>query len=335
MSARSALRVGVAGATGMLGSELLVALEETGFPIDELLPIASAESVGGEIELRDECWRIAGDDASLRDLDLLVLCAPAPVSLELARRALHAQVPVLDLSGALAGLRDVPLVVAGDDLRAESLRAPIVAAPGVIALPLALVLGPIAKRAKLSRIVATALTSASAAGRAGVEALSAESIALFNQQDAPEAVLADVPRAFDCIPATGPEEEHGETESEVRVGRSLHRLLGDEVGLALSMLRVPTFVGDGATLLITTREAITPDEARRALASAPAIELCEGDDPRAATTRTAAGRDVVLVGRVRRDPSCEQGLQLWLAADGVRLAAVHGARIAAAWLAAR
>lgn len=335
MSARAALRVGVAGATGMLGSELLVALEESEFPIEELLPIASSDSRGDEFELRGESYPVVGDDASLGGLDLLMLCAPQPISLELARRALHAHVPVLDLSGALAGLPDVPLIVADRSTSAEALRAPIVAAPAGPALAWSLVLAPLADSAGLSRVVGTVLASASTAGRAGVEALSSESIALFNQQEVPEPGVLGSAVAFDCVPVMGTDEGEGDTTAELELARSLRRTFGAGLRLALTMVRVPTFAGDGATLVIETTHDLSVEDARLLLAKAPGVVLVDSDDPCAATTRSSAGRDAVLVGRVRRDPSCDHGLQLWLAADGVRLSAAHGARLAAAWLAAR
>lgn len=335
MSAVAGLRVAVAGATGLLGGELLVALEESRFPIDELVPIGSQDSAGGVVELAGEPFDVLSVGAPLRGVDLMLLCTPPEPSLELARRALHAAVPVLDLSGTFAATPEVPLVIADLEPAGEALRAPLVAAPTAPGLALALVLAPIARALGVVRAVATLLSSASTAGRAGVETLSSESIALFNQQELPELSAFAHPVAFDCVPGHGADEGAGETASERALESALHRLLGADLRLAITMLRVPTFAGDGATLALETRSEASVETLKSLLAKAPGLELDESGDPRAPSTRAATGRDVVLVGRVRRDPSSERGALLWIAADGVRLAAAHGARLAHAWLAAR
>jgi len=334
VSGRPALRVGLAGATGTLGGELLRLLEERRFPIGELLPIASAESRGSAVELRGEPWDVAGSDASLRGLDLIILCAPPGPSLELARRALHAEVPCLDLSGALAGTPEVPLVVVDLGTTPEQLRAPIVAAPAGPALAWALALAPLAAAAGLERVVGTALVAVSAGGRAGIEALSQESIALFNQQDLPEPEVFGQPIAFDCLPSLGEADEEGASAHERALVRDLRALLGDALRVGVTSVRVPTFTGDGAILAIETSRPLALADARALLAKAPGVSVVDeaGAGP---STRTSAGQEEVLVGRLRRDPSHERGLLLWIAADALCVAARNGALLAEAWLAAR
>lgn len=333
MSARAALRVGVGGATGALGGELIGLLGERRFPIGTLVPIASEGSLGSAVELRGEPWTVVGPSTPLHGLDLLFLCAPPAASLELARRALHAEVPCIDLSGALSGAPGVPLVVAELGAAADRLRAPIVAAPAGPALAWSLVLAPLAGAAGLERVVATALVAASSGGRAGIASLSEESIALFNQQDLPEPAAFGHPVAFDCVPLLGDPDADGASAHERALARDLHALLGDAVRIAASSVRVPTFSGDGGTLAVETSRLLAPDTARAVLAKAPGVRLVENDDP--PSTRASVGRDEVLVGLVRRDPSHERGLLLFVAADALRVAARNGVLLAEAWLAAR
>jgi len=333
VSARASLRVGVAGATGALGGELIGLLEERRFPIGELAPFASEDSLGSAIELRGEAWSVLGPDEPLRGLDLLFLCAPPAASLELARRALHAAVPCLDLSGALAGTPDVPLVVAELGAPSERLRAPIVAAPAGPALAFSLVLAPLAAAAGLERVSATALVAASSGGRGGIESLSQESIALFNQQDLPDADTFGRPVAFDCVPCVGEPDESGDSAHERAIARELRALLGDALRVGVTSVRVPTFSGDGGIVAVETARPLAPEAARAILAKAPGVALF--DDPEGPSTRASAGQDDVLVGRLRRDPSSERGLLLFTAADALRIAARNGALLAEAWLAAR
>jgi aspartate-semialdehyde dehydrogenase len=334
VSGRAVLRLGVVGATGALGGELVGLLEERRFPVGELLPIATEDSRGAAVELRGEAWNVVGPDAPLRGLDLLFLCAPPTVSLELARRALHAEVPCLDLSGALAGMPEVPIVVAALGAGVEQLRAPIVAAPASPALAWSLALAPLASAAGLERVVGTALVTASAGGRRGIESLSQESIALFNQQDAPEPEVFGRPVAFDCLPDLGDLDEQGDSPLERALARDLRALIDPDLRVAVTAVRVPTFAGDGATLAVETARPLAVDAARAALEKAPGVQLWD-EEAAGPTTRASAGQDDVLVGRLRRDPSVERGLLLWIAADALRLAARNGIQLAEAWLAAR
>jgi aspartate-semialdehyde dehydrogenase len=116
---------------------------------------------------------------------------------------------------------------------------------------------------------------------------------------------------------------------ECSLASDLRRLVGEGVGIAVSSVRVPTFAGDAATLCLETETALDPREARELLAKAPGVELWDVD-AEGPNTRATAGRDVVLVGRLRRDPSSERGLLLWLAADTLHLAAANGVKLAEA-----
>jgi aspartate-semialdehyde dehydrogenase len=202
-----------------------------------------------------------------------------------------------------------------------------VATPSGSALTWALVLRPLAEQAGLRRVVGTVLESASAAGRAGVEALYAESLALFNQDDPPEDAGLGRPIAFDCLPATGPLGEGGATDGEEALKRTLGRLLDPKVQISATAVRVPVFVGQGSVLAIETERPLDPKQAEALLAKAPGVEVWE-ENAEALTTRAASGRDEALISRVRRDPSCENGLLLWVAADVLRLAATNAVALA-------
>ena len=325
------LRVALVGATGVLGSEVLAVLSESSLAIGELVPVATDRSLGQEVEFRGVNHPVETELPELGGLDLLFLCAPAAASLDLARRAIRAEVPCIDASGALAAAEDLPLAVAALAAPPPPDESPLVVAPPGSALAFALVLAPLAARAGVERVVGMAVEAASWGGRQGIESLYQESIAIFNQEDLPAPEVFGRPVAFDCIPALGEVDAGGATEREALLARSVARLLGGEVRVAATLIQVPAFVGFGAALALETREPLDPKQAEEALAAAPGIELWRGEAS-GQTLRAAAGRDVVLVGRVRRDPTHASGLLLWLASDVLRLSAANAVQLAVAHL---
>ena len=319
------LRVGVIGATGALGGEVMAVLDQSPLRVGELVPVATERSLGEEIEFQGVGYPVLSEPPSLRGLDLVFLCAPVVASLEFARQALRAEVACIDLSGALASSADVPLRIAafGD---ATGEREPLVATPSGACLAWALALRPLAEAAGLRRVQGTALEPASIGGRDGIEALYTETLALFKQEEPTVSDAFPGPVAFDCLPAPGTLEEDGSTERETELARGLQRLLGNELQVSATVVQVPVFVGHGAALAIETARPLDVKQAERLLDESPGVELW--DEGRGPSTRTAAGRDVALVGRVRRDPGSENGLLLWVAADLLRLAAANAVALA-------
>jgi aspartate-semialdehyde dehydrogenase len=321
------LRVAVVGATGALGGELLDQMRERRFPVQELRPIATDRSLGETVDWLDHELPVATEPDALAGLDLVFVCTPPEAALDWIRRALKASVACIDFSGALSARAEVPLL--GDRAAHDpALRsAPLLAVPAAPALALARVLAPLAEAAGLVRSVATLCDSASGAGRAGVDALQSETIALFNQEDPPQTELGHA-LAFDCLPATGPLDGAGGATAEARVCSELARLLGGDARHALTILRVPTFAGMGAQLNVETSRPLAPEHAAELLAKLPGVTLWPAAE--APSTRDAIGDDAVQVGRLRSDPSVTHGLSLWLALDPVRLVSSHALHVAEA-----
>jgi len=320
------LRVAVVGATGTLGGELIDQLRERRFPIQELRPIATDESLGATVDWLGHDLPVEAERESLRGLDLVFLCTPPDVALEWIRKALQAEVPCIDFTGALAGREEVALRVADRVAGTESARAPLLAIASPITLALVRVFDALAAASPITRVSAVVCESASAAGRAGVEALQAETVALFNQEELPETGF-EHPFAFDCLPAFGDIDERGASAGESRVGQELASLLPSGVASAITTLRIPTFAGTGIQLAVETAGPLAPDEAREQLEKLDGLSFW-ALDPAGPTTRDAVGEDDVLVGRIRRDPGAPHGLLLWLAFDPVRLAVADALRIA-------
>jgi aspartate-semialdehyde dehydrogenase len=318
------LRVAVVGATGTLGRELIGQLSERRFPIQELVPIASEHSLGEVVEWLGHELPVATEH-TLAGLDLAFVCTPAAAAPEWLRAALVARVPCVDCSGAGAAREEIPLLDPERAPSAAALASPVLALPVPAALALARVVSALRGSSAVGRIVATVCESASSAGRAGIDALQAETIALFAQQDPPEETPFSHGVAFDTLPATGPIGVGDLSASEAATLRDIGRLVPG-VRSAVTALRVPTFSGLGIQLTLELDPPLAPEAVEKLLDEAPGTRVF--GSPAGPSLRDASGDGEVLVGRVRPDPSRASGIQLWLALDPVRVAAAAAVRLA-------
>ena len=238
--------------------------------------------------------------------------------------------PCIDCSGAFAQRSEVPLawVAAGDRVA----PAPLLAAPAdaaLVWLPLLRALAPLGAPA---HVRGTILEGASASGRAGIDALSRGSLALFSSQE-DEDETAGPPLAFDCRPNSGAA-EGGRRAREASLAAVLARVITPCPEVSARWIQVPAFVGQVSALTISFERAVDPAEAALLLGKAPGLELWSADDE-GPNLRAVAGRDVAVAGRPERDAASPDALFVWAAGDLLRLAAVNAAALAAAWLAAR
>ena len=324
------LRLGVVGATGILGQDLLAVLEESGFALAELRAFAGDRSLGESVDFAGDRLPVLSGEVEFKGLDAVVLCTPARVALEMIRPALRVEVPCIDCSGALLGSSEVPLVLADLGAHDGVNAAPLISAPTGPTLVWGPVLSALQRQAGLARVVGTVLHSASSAGRAGIETLSEQTLSLIGQQEILDPEMAGGPVAFASAPHVSREDEakDGAAPAEAELQASLHRLLGGEVAVASSSVFVPSFAGQGGTVWVETEQPLSPEEAARVLSAAPGIDVVGVDDE--THTRDVVGLDEVRVGRLRSDLSSsepERHLLLWLAGDPVRLAAANAVKL--------
>ena len=326
--ARSGYRIGVVGATGSLGGEVLAALDASSLPVGLVRVIATDASLGTDIEFQGEIYPVE-TELSLAGLDAVISCAPPEASLACVREALRAEVSCIDGSGALLASQEVPLVAAGLPGQAPAAGAPLVSSPPGPALAWAPVLAPLHERAGIRVVTATALEAASAAGRGAIDVLYAESVSLFNHEDPPEPEVIGQPLAFDSLPVVGALEDDGHSLYEQTLALGLGRLLTPDLSVRVTAAHIPAFVGHAASLVIDTEAPLDAKEAQEILSEAPGVEVWDHES-RGPNLRAAAGRDVTLVGRVRStsgDETPAGGLSLWLAADLLRLAGHNAVRL--------
>lgn len=335
MSEKQPSRIVVFGATGHLGQQLIDRLDESDWPIAELVGVASADSAGLEFDFRGESLDVESEWPVLKGRDLVFVCTPPAEALEIVREALRAEVPCVDCSGSLSKQDEVPLATIGSRGAEETTASLAPLLPIVSGTTLAWL--PILESLAVERVVGMVASSASAGGRDGVVALSQESIALFNQEDAPDHGPAGQAVAFDVIPGGGIDCDR--VESECR------RLLGDATRVAVVSTQVPTFVGEGAWLSLELAEPTSLETVRASLEERDGICVVEdgigsrglrvvdedGVEPIGPTLRDAIGCDEVLVGRIEPDASLpeDRGYRLWLAFDPIRLVADEAIRVGA------
>jgi aspartate-semialdehyde dehydrogenase len=294
-------RVGVVGATGAVGTVALELLAERGFT--DVRAFASARSVGKRVEFGDRSLPVeeaTPEALAAAELDLCFFSVGTGPSSELVPPTAGAGTTCIDKSDAFRLADGIPLVVAGVNDHALD-GGPIVANPNCSSIQLACVMKPLHDAAGLRRVRLATYQSASGAGDAGIERLRAV-----------EPMQADL--AMDW-PLVGDEfDEESKLRDETR------KILGlPELPIQATCVRVPVLVGHSQAIWVETEEPLSPEQARAILGSAPHVALEDF-----ATPSAAAGRDEVLVGRIREDSS-GPGLALWAVNDNLRKGAALNA----------
>jgi aspartate-semialdehyde dehydrogenase len=338
------MKVGVVGATGLVGTEMLRLLDQRNFPVEELRAYASPRSEGRSLPFGDRevtCQVLA--DGCFDGLDLVVIDVDDPLALEWAPRAVESGARVVDKSAAFRMEPDVPLVIAEvnpDDVR--DMPRGIVSSPNCTTTVPLLALAPLHRAAGIRRMVVSSYQSVSGAGQPGIHELDEQWTKGAGQADRylisgrePRADLLhggdvwDRPIAGNVIPQAGSVREAGYTSEEWKMVRETRKILhAPDIRVSCTCVRVPVYVGHGVSVNVQFEQALTKADAVELLREAPGVQLVDDGDG-APTPMEAAGIDPILVGRLREDPSQEHTLDLWATGDNVRKgAALNGIQIA-------
>jgi aspartate-semialdehyde dehydrogenase len=323
-------RVGVLGATGAVGSTILGVLAERGFPSAEVVPLASERSAGRQLEWNGGTLevRALGDD-SIQGLDVVLSSAGGAVSGEWAPRIVEAGAVVVDNTSYWRMHEDVPLVVAGVNPDAVAGHRGIVANPNCTTMVMMMALAPIHRAVGLERLVVSTYQAVSGTGQRAIEELLTQSRAALADEDVPAPAVYPHRIAFNVMPQVETFKDGDDyTTEERKVMGETRKILGfgEEVGISVTCARVPVVTGHSESVNVQTCEDLSPEDCRTLLADAPGVVVM--DDPGAGEyplATAAAGRDEVLVGRIRRDPSRERCLNLWIAGDNLRKGAATNA----------
>ena len=321
------LRVGVVGATGLVGQEMLKTLAQRGFTAQQVTAIASQRSVGTRVPFNGHQLTIQRlEEKVFNGVDVVMFAAGADVSLLYAPIAAEAGAVVIDKSSAWRMKENVPLVV--PEVNPEDIRQNegIIASPNCTTIPLTMVIEPLRKQVGVARVVVSTYQAASGAGRALADELE-DQIEAIVAHKTPSVTVTSHQLAHNVIPGGWKTETDGYNEEEMKLVNEARKILHDP-GLAITAtcVRVPVPVGHSESILIETRDHIAPEDVRTILGSAPGIIV--EDDPKARlypTPHHVAGKDEVYVGRIRKDLSSKNGIVLWLVSDNLRKGAALNA----------
>jgi aspartate-semialdehyde dehydrogenase len=323
------MRVAVVGATGAVGSTMLGVMRERSFNADEVVPFASERSAGRTIDWgeTDLTVRPLADD-TIQGFDLALFSAGSGVSAEWAPRFAEAGAVVVDNSSQWRMHENVPLVVSEVNPEALDGHHGIVANPNCTTMQTVVVLGPILRQAGIERVVMSSYQAVSGTGQRAVEELHTQAEAVIEAKELPAPAVYPHQIAFNVLPQVETFKDGDDyTTEERKCMRETRKILGrDDVGVSATCARVPVFTGHSVSANVQTREPLSPQEGRDLLAAAPGVVVI--DDPANGlypTALDAAGRDEVLVGRIRRDPSHERCLNLWIVGNNLRKGAATNA----------
>lgn len=333
--------VGIVGATGLVGEIMRALLDERDFPLGVLRLFASERSAGSVIRWRDR--DIVVEDAATADyagLDIVFFSAGGSTSRALAPRVAAAGAVVIDNSSAWRGDPEVPLVVSEVNPHVlAALPRGIVANPNCTTMAAMPVLKPLHDAAGLKRLVVSTYQAVSGGGVAGIEELREQVAAVGAAPElARDGAAADfpagrkwpVPIAFNVVPLNYVVGEDGYTEEEAKLRDESRKILElPDLAVSGTCVRVPVYSGHSLSINAAFERPLSPEAAVELLRNAPGVVVTDLPNPLA-----ASGADPVFVGRVRRDPTVDHGLALFVTGDNLRKgAALNAVQIAEAMLA--
>ena len=325
-------RVAVVGATGNVGREMLNILEETDFPVDEIHALASRTSRGKEVSFGDRVLRCEDmEQFDFSKVDLVLMSAGGKVSREWSEKIGKAGAIVIDNSSAWRMHPDVPLVVpeVNPDAVEGVHKKNIIANPNCSTAQLVVALKPLHDEARIKRVVVSTYQSVSGAGKDAMDEL-------WNQTKAVFVLGPSEPRhfpkqiAFNVIPYIGQFLPDGYTSEEAKMWLETKKILDPSIDLTVTCVRVPVFVGHSESVNVEFHDPLDEDEAREALREAPGVQVIDKrDETGYVTPKECVGEFDVFVSRIRKDPTVEHGLNMWVVSDNLRKgAALNAVQIA-------
>ncbi len=325
--------IAVAGATGIVGQEILRILEERVFPVGDIRLLASERSAGSYFTFRGERERVSLlSEEDFKGMDIGLFSPGASVSAIYAPKAAEAGCIVIDNTSQFRMDPDVPLVVPEVNPHAIAgyKRRYIIANPNCSTIQMVLVLKPIHDMAKIKRVVVSTYQAVSGAGKDAVEELSDQVRAVYNMKDVEKKVFPHQ-IAFNCIPQIDRFLENGYTKEEMKMVNETRKIMEDDsIRITATTVRVPVFNSHSESINIETEKKLSAEDVREILSKAPGVKVIDKpEDGGYPTPLDANEKDEVFVGRIREDESVDNGINLWVVADNIRKgAALNAVQIA-------
>jgi aspartate-semialdehyde dehydrogenase len=317
------------GATGAVGEIMRAVLSEHNFAFRSIKFLASERSVGKPLEFKGKKYTIeAIRPENFAGIDIVLSSTPASVSRESSPMAAKAGAIVIDNSSAWRMDPDVPLVV--PEVNADALKKipkGIVANPNCSTIQMVVALYPLHRLARIKRVVVATYQASSGKGAKATAELAAQIHAMGHGHAIPAVNTHAAQLAGNVLPHDWKLGDDGYSEEEIKMIKETKKIMGDDTILVSpTTARVPVRIGHSEAINLEFARPITPEEARETLRKAPGVividDYARGEVPLALACE---GRDEVFVGRIRRDPTVANGLNLWVVADNLRKGAATNA----------
>tara|TARA_B110000902_G_scaffold254157_1_gene317763 strand:- start:946 stop:1935 length:990 start_codon:yes stop_codon:yes gene_type:complete len=316
------MNIAVVGATGMVGTQILKVLAENSFPITNLLLVASEKSIGNEIEFGGSKHAIISmEEAISRKPHIAIFSAGGDISRAFAQQFADAGTTVIDNSSAFRMDADKKLIV--PEINANELTASdkIIANPNCSTIQMVLALSEIQKNYGIKRLVISTYQSITGTGVKAVRQME-------NERNNEKGEMAyPYPIDKNCLPHGGDFQEDGYTTEEQKLVDETHKIFNDDtIGITATVVRVPVVGGHSEALNVECNKPFDISTVRKMLADTPGVVLQDNPDMNIyPMPKYTEGKNDVFVGRVRRDFSVENGLNMWVVADNLRKGAATNA----------
>lgn len=316
------MKVAVVGATGMVGNVMLKVLAERNFPITELIPVASEKSVGKSIAYKDKEYTIIGLEAAVAAKpDIAIFSAGGATSLEWAPKFAAVGTTVIDNSSAWRMNPDNKLVVPEINANVLTNQDKIIANPNCSTIQLVMVLNPLHKKYGIKRVIISTYQSITGTGVKAVEQLKNE------QQGIKGEMAYPYPIDKNCLPHCDVFTENGYTKEEIKLMTEPKKIMQDDsFSLTATAVRVPVVGGHSESVNIEFKTNVDVKDIRKILHETSGVVLQDNTDTNTYPMPIyAADKDDVFVGRIRKDESQPNTINLWIVADNLRKGAATNA----------
>jgi aspartate-semialdehyde dehydrogenase len=320
-------KIAVVGATGNVGQAFLSILAERGILAQNVQAIASDRSIGRDVSYGDKSILkvLPLSSFDFTGTDIALFSPGSKVSAEFVPKATAQGCIVIDNTSCFRIDPDVPLVVPEVNAFAiqDYKKRKIIANPNCSTIQLVMALKPLHDEAPLKRIVLSTYQSVSGAGKEAMDELYNQTRSVYMNSPVQPQYLPR-PIAFNVIPQIDAFREDGSTKEEWKMVVETQKILSSPVQVAPTCVRVPVFIGHAISATVEFESALSPEQARKILKTAPGITVVDSLDDYV-TPIECVGEDPVYVSRIRRDPTVLHGLSLWIVADNVRKGAALNA----------
>lgn len=309
------MKVAVVGATGMVGEVMLKVLEERQFPLTELIPVASEKSIGKTITFKGKDYKVVGlADAVAMRPDIALFSAGGGTSLEWAPKFAEVGTTVIDNSSAWRMDLDKKLIVPEINASQLTKNDKIIANPNCSTIQMVMVLAPLHKKYNIKRIVVSTYQSISGTGLKAVQQLENELAGVKGE------MAYHYPIHKNAIPHCDVFEENGYTKEEMKLVRETQKILDDKtIAVTATAVRIPTSGGHSEAVNVEFSSDFDINEVRQILSKTDGVVVQDNIDVNVYPMPLYAnGKDDVFVGRIRRDGSQPNTLNLWIVSDNLR-----------------